>query len=109
MSEYGIILTTVASESQGKEIAVALVEAKLAACVNLFPVQSIYVWSGKTNCDAEYQLVIKTRLALVKEIVTKITALHDYDLPEIVTLPIIDGSVDYLNWLGQMTSDSEKV
>lgn len=103
MSDYGIVLTTVASEAQGKEIAISLVEAKLAACVNLFPVQSVYVWAGKTNCDAEYKLVIKTRLALVQEVILKINDLHEYDLPEIVTLPIIAGSARYLEWLGQMT------
>ena len=106
MSEYGIVLTTVATEAKVKKIATALVEMKLAACINFLPIQSVYIWEGKINCDTEYQLVIKTRMALVESIKKQITALHDYDLPELIVIPIVEGSTEYLQWLGKMTQNN---
>ena len=96
---YGIVLVTVASQAEGEAIANQLVEAKLAACVNLFPVSSIYSWQGKVNCDREYQLTIKTDLNLFARLSQKIKTLHSYEVPEIVALPIVAGSDDYLRWL----------
>jgi periplasmic divalent cation tolerance protein len=96
---YCVVLTTTAEESEAQAIATALVEAKLAACANLFPVQSIYSWQGAVQSDCEWQLVIKTKLTLVKAVSDKISALHRYDIPEIIVLPIATGSPDYLNWI----------
>ncbi len=63
-ADYGIVLVTAASQEEAEAIASALLEAKLAACVALTPVQSFYVWQGKMNCDREWQLTIKTNLSL---------------------------------------------
>lgn len=105
--EYGIVLTTVASEIKGKEIAEILLTEKLAACINIFPVESFYTWQGEINRDhavplrdREWQLIIKTRLNLFAELTAKIQSIHDYEVPEIIALPIIDGSNSYLQWLG---------
>lgn len=98
--KYGVVLTTVASKEQGNAIAEALLTAKLAACINIFPVTSFYTWQGKTNCDAEWQLIIKTDLDLLSQLTAKIQSLHDYEVPEIIALPIVSGSESYLNWLG---------
>lgn len=97
---YGVVLVTVASLAEGKAIAINLIEAKLAACVNLFPLDSIYLWEGKINQEQEYQLIIKTDLNKFDELRAKIKTLHSYEVPEIIALPIIAGSKIYLDWLG---------
>ncbi|VEP17751.1 Divalent-cation tolerance protein CutA [Hyella patelloides LEGE 07179] len=102
--EYGVVLTTVSSEEQGKAIAKSLLNEKLAACISIFPLQSLYTWQGEMNQDREWQLIIKTRLDLLSELKTKIQSLHDYEVPEIIALPIVDGSKSYLQWLGSNTT-----
>lgn len=101
MSDYGIVLTTADSETEAEAIATALVEAKLAACVNLFPVKSIYTWEGQIQRETEWQLVIKTRLDCFDELSAKVRSLHSYDVPELIALPIEQGSADYLGWMGE--------
>lgn len=98
-NQYGIVLTTVASEKQGKAIAEVLLTEKLAACINIFPIESLYIWQDKINQDREWQLIIKTRLKLLPEITAKIQSIHDYEVPEIIALPIINGENSYLQWL----------
>jgi periplasmic divalent cation tolerance protein len=94
-----VVLATVASLEEGKTIARSLLTEKLAACINIFPVNSFYVWEGEFNHDQEYQLIIKTNLNKFDEIASKIKTLHNYEVPEIIALPIIAGSKSYLNWL----------
>ena len=96
-----IVLVTVESLREGRKIAKSVVKKKLAACVNivLSPVTSIYRWKGKVEVAHEYFLVIKTTargyLALKEEVVR----LHSYEVAEIVALPIVAGSPEYLAWL----------
>lgn len=97
---YGVVLVTVASLTEGKAIATQLIELKLAACVNLFPIHSIYLWQEQINQDQEYQLTIKTDLSKFDRLAAKIKTLHSYEVPEIIALPIIAGSKTYLDWLG---------
>ena len=101
--EYVIVFTTVASEEQATAIAKSLLNDKLAACVNIFPVQSLYTWQGKIDIDREWQLIIKTRQQLFSELSTKIRSLHEYEVPEIILTPIVDGSPSYLQWLADNT------
>lgn len=101
MSEYGVVLTTVSSETEADAIATALIEAKLAACVNLFPIKSIYTWEGKMQRETEWQLVIKTRLDRFDELSAKVQELHSYDTPELIALPIERGAAGYLGWVGE--------
>ena len=101
MSTYGVVLTTAGSEDEAKAIASALVEAKLAACVNLFPITSVYTWEGQVRREAEWQLVIKTRLDCFDQLAAKVQALHSYDVPELIALPIERGSEAYLGWMGE--------
>ena len=96
---YGVVLVTVASLEQGRTIANSLVVAKLAACVNIFPIDSVYIWQGEVNQDREYQLIIKTDLNKFSVLAEKIKTLHDYEVPEIIALPIVAGSKPYLHWL----------
>jgi periplasmic divalent cation tolerance protein len=103
MTEFGVVLVTIDSQSMAIALAETLIEECLAACVNLFPMQSIYRWQGQVQQDHEWQLVIKTRLAQYPALSTRITALHPYEVPEIVLLPIQAGSTAYLNWVADQT------
>lgn len=94
-----IVLVTTASEEQAKNIAKALIEAKLAACVAIEPIESVYTWEGKINCDREWQLTIKTQSSLFSLVSVKVKSLHSYEVPEIIALPIIAGSQSYLDWI----------
>ncbi len=104
--QYCFVLTTAASETEAKAIAQTLVQEKLAACVNLFPVQSIYIWQAQLQQEPEWQLLIKTTLACFPTLKDRIAELHSYDLPEIIALPIQLGSEGYLEWLGAQVQGS---
>lgn len=100
MTDKVVILVTASSEDECRKIATHLVENKLAACVNITqPIVSIYRWEGKIDQGQEYQLFIKSTRELFPEIKTAIAKLHSYQTPEIICLPIIDGSPDYLQWI----------
>ncbi len=96
---YGIVLVTAATETEAKELALALVQAQLAACVSLFPIQSVYTWQEQVEQTQEWQLLIKTHLAKFSALEAKIREIHSYEVPEILALPIQQGSAAYLNWL----------
>ena len=101
MTDKVVILVTTASLREGKNIARHLVDSKLAACVNITqPVRSIYRWEGKIADEKEYQLMIKSSRDLFPEIKAAISKIHSYHTPEIICLPIIDGSRNYLQWVG---------
>ena len=103
MAEYGIVLVTVDTQDTAQEIAQALVSDRLAACVNLYPIHSIYTWENKVEQAAEWQLVIKTDLALFAKIETALGMLHPYEVPEILAIPILQGSDPYMTWLTRST------
>jgi periplasmic divalent cation tolerance protein len=98
---FGVVLVTVGSESEGVAIARSLVESNLAACVNFFPLRSLYRWQGQVYNESEYQLIIKTDLDNFALLEAKIKELHSYDVPEIIALPIVKGSQAYLDWMGE--------
>ncbi len=104
MAEVGIVFVTVDSQENALEIARALVGDRWAACVNLFPIHSVYRWNKGLQEDSEWQLVIKTNLDRFEALAAYIQTLHPYDLPEIVALPIVQGSPAYLQWVTQETS-----
>ena len=103
-SEFIVVLVTCGSEEEAIKIANALVEEHLAACVNLVsPVRSIYRWEGKIWDEKEWLLIIKTPKQRFEELEKKVKSLHSYSVPEIICLPIVEGSSSYLNWLEEMT------
>ncbi len=106
-SDYGVVLVTAASQTDATTLAEALIAAKLAACVNLFPVQSVYVWQGEVCRDQEWQLLIKTHLSLFPQLEAKIRQLHSYETPEIIALPIVTASQPYLNWLATQVENQQ--
>ncbi|MCX7593301.1 MAG: divalent-cation tolerance protein CutA [Fischerella sp.] len=101
---YGIVLVTAASSEEAEAIASVLVEAKLAACVNFFPIQSVYTWQGKVQKEQEWQLFIKTDLSQFSSLEAKIRDIHSYQVPEIIALPIVAGSHPYLQWISEQVS-----
>lgn len=104
MGQLGIVLVTASSEAEARIIASALVEARLAACVNIFPVHSVYRWQGEIHHDPEFQLVIKADLARFSILEAKVRELHSYEVPEIVAIAIANGSPPYLSWLQAQTT-----
>lgn len=102
---HRVVLTSAPDAQTGEALARKLVEARLAACVNVVPgVVSIYEWKGKLERDAEVLLVAKTLAPNVERLVAFIKANHPYELPEILALPVISGSPEYLNWLAKAVS-----
>ena len=100
MSEYSQVATTVATEKEATAIAALLVEQRLAACVQVVgPMTSHYRWQGKIEMAGEYLCLAKSRAALYPEIEAAIKTIHPYEVAEIIALPIIAGSKEYLAWL----------
>ncbi len=104
MSNYIVIYITTSSVTEAKKIGRVLVEEKLAACSNIIsPIRSIYSWQGKICDDKEALMILKTKKKLFKQIVARVEKLHSYDVPEIIAMPIIEGSDKYLSWLNEET------
>ena len=101
MNEYIQVATTVATEDQARLLARLLVEKRLAACVQVVgPMTSHYRWQGKIEVAGEYLCLAKSSGALYPEIEAAIKASHPYEVPEIIAMPLIAGSKEYLAWLG---------
>ena len=104
MSEPIIAVVTCGSEEEALKIANALVESRLAACVNLVaPIRSIYRWEERIWDEKEWLLIIKTQKDRFEDLEKKVKSLHSYSVPEIVSLPIVEGSSSYLNWITENT------
>lgn len=100
---YSTFPSPEAAEAVGRE----LVEQRLAACVNILPgITSIYRWDDAIARDSEAVMIIKTRQSLVARLIAEVKARHSNVNPALVVLPIIEGSADYLRWLGEETADS---
>ena len=99
-----LILTTVGTDEQARSIAHALVEARLAACINLLPVRrSLYRWKGTIEEEPETLLLVKTRADRIESVKNWILEHHPYDLPEFLVIPVADGSEQYLAWVHECT------
>lgn len=101
MSNARIVLTTAGSQEEARKIAGALVERKLAACVNIVPqIESVYRWQGKVESATEWLLIVKTQAESFARVRDAIKELHSYELPECIMIPIEGGSEEYLKWIG---------
>ena len=99
-----IVITSAPDRAVAEKIAHALVERKLAACVNILAgCTSVYRWQGKIETAGEVPLLIKTRAAIYDEVEAAIKSLHPYELPEIIGVPVERGSSDYLEWVNAAT------
>ncbi len=104
-----IILSTAPSRESAKQIASALIEARLAACVQLLPhLESVYRWDGKVESDNECQIIIKTSEEACEAAYEKVTALHPYAVPQWLIINDVGGSDAYLNWLADEVTVTPK-
>ncbi len=102
--QYLLVLCTCPTRAAADAVATAVVEERLAACVNRIPAaESLYRWQGHVTRDDEILLLIKTRADLFERLEQAITALHPDDTPEIIGLPIVAGSAAYLRWIREST------
>ena len=102
MLYYSIYITT-KDEDEAEKIGKALVEEKLAACVNIHPIKSIYRWEGNIQEEAEIAMLVKTKAGLADKVIERVKELHSYEVPYIVSLPIEKGYPDYLKWIEEST------
>jgi periplasmic divalent cation tolerance protein len=105
MSDAIVVLCTCPDNTSARQLAQTLLSEKLAACVNLIPqVTSLYYWQGKMEESQEVQLVIKTRRTMFGVLQERLLALHPYEVPEILGLPILCGHPAYLQWVQEQTT-----
>jgi periplasmic divalent cation tolerance protein len=103
-TEYIIVLISAPNEEEASKISHTVVEERLAACVNIMhSVRSIYRWQGRVEDESEVLMVVKTKRTLFERLQGRVKELHSYEVPEIIGLPVIEGSKEYLDWLGQET------
>lgn len=103
-----LILSTAPTRDEAGRIAKTLVDEKLAASVQLSPIESWYRWEGKTEHAAETRLHIKTTAERARQVEERVRALHSYAVPEIVILPITGGAAAYLDWLTQTVAEDRE-
>ena len=102
--EYVIVLTTWPADADAEAFARTIVEERLAACVNLFsPLTSIYRWQGTVEQASERQIIIKTTRGRVEALKARVHDLHSYEVPELLVLPVSEGSAAYLAWISDST------
>lgn len=101
-----VVTTTLADQTGALELARALVEARLAACVHVIPITSVYRWEGRLEEQAEWACHIKTTVERAPELYAQIRSLHPYQVPEILTLAVGEGDAAYLGWVGESVRDS---
>lgn len=106
-SDAIVVFITAPTEEESKRLADRLVEAKLAACVQILPqMESVYRWEGKVERQPEHLLIVKTTSERFEELEREVRAMHSYDTPEIVSFPLTKSSPDYLRWLQESVNRS---
>ncbi len=103
MTQYCLVYITAKDEEEASRIGKALVSEKLAACVNLHPIKSIFRWQGEVSQEDEVVLLAKTRAELANEVISRVKELHSYEVPCAIVLPLEKGSPDFLEWISQST------
>jgi periplasmic divalent cation tolerance protein len=99
---YRIVLVTCASITEARRLGRSVVENRLAACANILSkVESIYRWKGKVERAKEVLVIMKTSAKRVKELESEVKRSHSYEVPEFIVLPVVAGSREYLNWVGE--------
>ncbi len=107
MTDKIVVLVTGASVRECKKIARRLLEKRLIACANLVPqVQSLYHWKGKIADEKECWMILKSTRELFLVLQAEVEREHSYTVPEVIALPIIDGSPNYLNWIAECVTPS---
>ncbi len=101
--EYAMVTTTHDIEDKAHALAAAVIDSRLAACAQVYPIASVYRWEGKVANEQEWRVDFKTRADLVADLTALIKERHDYDTPEVIAVPIFSGSPEYLTWIKDET------
>ena len=108
MTDKIVILSTCATEEEAERLARALLDARLAACINVIPrVRSFYRWKGALESAGECLLLIKSSRLLFAPLKAALEKLHSYEVPEIIALPVVEGAENYLNWMATNLQEHE--
>ncbi len=106
MTEFVIVYITAANEEEAEKIAKALLDAKLAGCASIVKnLRSIYRWQGKIEDGSEVLMIVKSRRELFGRLAEMVKQLHSYSVPEVIAMPVVEGSEGYLTWLEEETRD----
>ena len=109
MTDKIVVLSTCATEEDAERLARALVEQRLAACVSVVPgVRSFYHWKGEIESSVEFLLIVKSSRELFPALSAEMEKLHAYEVPELLALPVVAGSENYLSWLQSNLSGARK-
>ena len=104
MTDKIVVFTTCGSEEEARKLAAALIEKRMAACVNIAaPVTSVYRWKGKLEEAKEWMLIIKSRRERFEELRVVLEGAHSYELPEVLAIPVVEGSPNFLAWVEDET------
>jgi len=103
MKKFNFVYITAPTKKEAKRIANVLVSEKLAACCNIFKMDSVYWWKGKIEKTGEYGIFAKTKKSLVEKIIKRVKEIHSYSVPCIISFNIEKGSKDFLNWIEKST------
>jgi len=103
-TKYIVVLTTFSKAETGEKIINSLLTQKLAACIQSLPIKSSYTWKGEVCRDDETLLLIKTKAEHYPQIEKQILEVHDYETPEIISIPMQNGSPGYTKWIDEVTS-----
>ena len=103
MKRFSLIYITAPTKKEAKAIAEILISEKLAACCNIFKIDSLYWWQGKIEKSKEYGIFVKTRKILVKKIIKRVKEIHSYSVPCIISFNIEEGNKDFLTWIEKST------
>ncbi len=102
---YSMLYTTVGSKEEAERISNKLLEQRLVACANIFPIHSMYWWKGEIQKDDELAIVFKTRTSLLRDAMATIRKLHSYEVPCLMCYEYILGDKDYLEWIDENTEE----
>jgi periplasmic divalent cation tolerance protein len=103
MKRFSFVYITASNEKEAKRIADVLVFEKLAACCNIFKIDSVYWWEGKIERSEEYGIFAKTKKSLVEKIIKRVKEIHSYSVPCVVSFDVCKGNKDFLKWIEKST------
>ncbi len=101
---YVLVYSTAGDREEAKRIARRLIEEGLAACVNIWPIESVYEWEGDVEEDEEVALLVKTTAEKAERVVRRIVELHSYDVPAVLVVPVLGGHEEFLKWIKEQVS-----
>lgn len=105
MNDYLVVLVTAKDKPEARRIARKLLQKKLAACVNILPIESMFIWDDAIQEEDEVLMIVKTKTEAFDELMSTVKIAHSYDTPEIIGAPVILGSREYLKWIDYVVKD----